>query len=98
MGTTYQSYEGQPLTTNLRLALTLPQDLPRGIGLAIDEQTGHLLFLGDPWDHRACFQEIQQALVQNYVVLAHGAALRRMKAQVSTQIVGQHIVLTGVFA
>ena len=95
--TTYADYSYQPQTTNTNLALTIPDRLPRGIGLVIDEQSGTLTFKGDPWNHRACFEEVQRQIVQNYVVLAHGAALRRMKAQVSVQIQQEQVVITGVF-
>lgn len=97
VGSTYADYGYRPQRTNTHLALTIPDKLPRGIGLCIDEQTGALTFQGDPWKHRACFEEVQQAIVQNYVVLAHAAALRRMRAQVSTQVIEQQVVITGVF-
>ncbi len=97
VGSTYADYDYRPQTCNTNLALTIPGELPRGIGLVIDTATGALTFKGDPWHHRACFKEIQQQIVQNYVVLAHAAALRRMRAQVSTQVVEHQVVITGVF-
>lgn len=94
---TYNNYYGHAQRTNTNLALHVPDSLPRGIGLFIDHQTGALSFKGDPWDHEAFFAEVQQQIVQNYVVLAHAAALRRMRAQVSTQVLdNQQIVITGV--
>lgn len=94
---TYDNYDGQPQSTNTNLALHVPGKLPRGIGLLVDLKTGALTFKGDPWAHEAFFAEVQQKIVQNYVVLAHCAALRRMKAQVSTQTLdNQQVVITGV--
>jgi hypothetical protein len=94
---TYADYYWDAQQTNTNLALHVPGKLPRGIGLVIDVQTGALSFQGDPWDHEAFFAEVQQRMVQNYVVLAHAAALRRMHAQVSTQVLdNQQVVITGV--
>jgi len=94
---TYDNYYGDAQRTNTNLALHVPGKLPRGIGLFIDEHTGALSFKGDPWDHEAFFAEVQQRIVQNYVILAHAAALRRMHAQVSTQMLdNQQVVITGV--
>jgi hypothetical protein len=94
---TYSDYDGYAQRTNTNLALHVPGKLPRGIGLVIDVETGALSFKGDPWDHRAFFAEVQQQMVQHYVVLAHAAALRRMHAQVSTQtLANQQVVITGV--
>lgn len=95
--TTYDNYGWQAQPTNTNLALHIPGKLPRGIGLQVDLETGALIFKGDPWKHRVFFAEVQQKIVQNYVVLAHAAALRRMNAQVSTQILdNQQVVITGV--
>ena len=94
---TYKGYYGDVQRTNINLALRVPGKLPRGIGLLIDEGTGALSFIGDPYDYESFFAEMQQKIVQNYVVLAHGAALRRMNAQVSTQVLAnQQVVITGV--
>lgn len=95
--TTYDDYNWQAQSTNTNIALHVPGHLPRGIGLQIDLETGALSFKGDPWAHRQFFAEVQQKIVQNYVVLAHAAALRRMNARVSTQILdNQQVVITGV--
>ena len=97
VGATYDNYSGYKQHTNTNLALHIPGKLPRGIGLVIDQQTGALSFRGDPWAHEAFFAEVQQKIVQHYVVLAHAAALRRMHAQVSTQVLDdQQVVITGV--
>jgi hypothetical protein len=94
---TYTTYYGESRRTNIGLALRVPVKLPRGIGLLVDAQTGALMFQGDPWAHRAFFAEVQQQIVQSYVVLAHAAALRRMHAQVSAQTLDDHrVVITGV--
>lgn len=97
VGTTYSDFNYRPQRPNTRLALILPDTLPRGIGLQINPETGELSFKGDPWGYRACFTEVQQRILQNYVVLAHAAALRQMQAQVSTQVVENQVVITGVF-
>jgi hypothetical protein len=94
---TYSNYDGYAQRTNTNLALHVPGKLPRGIGLCIDEHAGTLSFKGDPWAHEDFFAEVQQQIVQHYVVLAHAAALRRMHAQVSTQVLdNQQVVITGV--
>lgn len=97
VGATYSDFHYHPQRTNTNLALTIPNRLPRGIGLEISPDTGELVFKGDPWGYQRCFAEVQQRIIQNYVVLAHAAALRRMKAQVSTQVVENQVVITGVF-
>lgn len=97
VGTTYSDFHYRPQATNTNLALTIPDRLPRGIGLEINLVTGELSFKGDPWGSRRLFAEVQQRILQKYVVLAHAAALRRMSAQVSTQVVEDQIVITGVF-
>ncbi len=94
---TYDNYYGRSQKTNTNLALHVPGLLPRGIGLLVDLETGALTFKGDPYAHEEFFAEVQQMIVQNYVVLAHCAALRRMNAQVSTQTLdNQQVVITGV--
>ena len=94
---TYHNYRWRAQPTNTGLALQVPGKLPRGIGLVVDLETGALSFKGDPWDHEVFFAEVQQKIVQNYIVLAHAAALRRMNAQVSTRILdNQQVVITGV--
>lgn len=94
--TTYDDYHWQAQPTNTNLALRIPDKLPRGIGLQVDLETGALIFKGDPWRHQAFFAEVQQKIVQNYIILANCAALRRMNAQVSTQMLENQAVITGV--
>lgn len=95
---TYDNFRRQPQPTNTGLALHIPTRLPRGIGVLIDEQTGALLFKGDPWEvNRDWYRHLQQEIVQKYTVLAYGAALRRARfQQVQIQQQGDQIVLTGV--
>lgn len=95
--TTYFDYDYHPQPTNTHLALIVPGELPRGIGLIVDLDTGALLFRGDPWRHAAFFQQAQTQIVRTYTTLAYAAALRRMHAQVSTRMVDQQVVITGVF-
>ena len=97
IGPTYADYDYHPQATNTHLALTIPGELPRGIGLVVNPDTGELTFRGDPWKHQEFFVAVQKQIVRNYVVLAHAAALRRMNAQVSTQVVEDQVVITGVF-
>jgi hypothetical protein len=90
-------YVEETQQTNINLALHVPRKLPRGIGLQVDLETGALTFMGDAWGHEEFFTSVQQKIVQNYVVLAHCAALRRMNAQVSTQTLeNNEVVITGV--
>ena len=91
----YLTYSGRDRTTNTHLALRIPGTLPRGLGLAIDAQ-GMLVFKGDPYGHRTTFTQVQQTIVRHYTVLAYAAALRRMRAQVSTQVMEDQVVITGV--
>jgi hypothetical protein len=94
---TYFTYRFRPQIPNTRLALHIEGRLPRGIGLEVNLQTGALTFKGDSWEvDPAFYEQVQQKIVQQYVVLAHCAALRRMNAQVSTQIVDEQVVITGV--
>lgn len=95
-------YDQQP--TNTGLALHIPssaarseaQSLPRGIGLVLDETTGALTFLGDPWMvDEEFYQRIQGTIVQKYTALAHMAAMRQMQYQVSTQQIENTIAVTG---
>lgn len=92
----YLTYSGRPQTTNTHLALRIPGTLPRGLGLVIDKQ-GMLTFKGDPYGYRAMFTQVQHTVVRHYTVLAYAAALRRMRAQVSTQVMEDQVVITGVF-
>lgn len=94
-------YVEQP--TNTGIALHIPQTpnrpereaLPRGLGLVVDEQTGALKFLGDPWKVDTTFyQTVQKAIIQKYTALAHMAALRQMNYQVSTQEIEGRITVT----
>ncbi len=98
------SHEEQP--TNTGLALHIPQSserprghaIPRGIGLVIDEKTGALTFLGDPWMvDKPFYAQVQKQIIQRYTALSHAAALRLMGYQVSLQQAeDQKITLTGV--
>src|SRR5258707_617259 len=101
---TYRDYYNKSHSTNTGLALHIPysrerpqnEALPRGIGLIIDEQTGALTFVGDRWGVRGFYEQIQKAIVQNYTVLAHMAALEQMRYQVETQQVEGTVQMTGV--
>lgn len=102
---TYRNYwqEEQPTNTGLALRIPLspqrPRDeaLPRGIGLVIDEQTGVLTFLGDPWGVKTQFyQQVQQAIIQRYTVLAHMAALQHLHYHVTAQESEGRVLITGV--
>ncbi len=101
----YYSFGLEKRVANTGLALHIsssaqrPQGhaLPRGIGLIVDETTGELKFLGDPWAvDRDFYQQVQKAIVQKYTALAHAAALRLMNYQISTQEVEGRINITGV--
>ena len=100
----YSTYYGQEQPANTGLALHIPvqadkpagEALPRGIGLVVDEQTGALTFLGDPWGvDEHFYQQVQRKIVQTYTALAHIAVLRQMNYQVSTQQIEDHILITG---
>jgi hypothetical protein len=101
----YYTYSYRERTANTGLALhlpetteqRLPQALPRGMGLVIDEQTGILGFRGDFWDvDQSFYQHLQRQIVQTYTVLAHLAALQQMNYQVSTEVLEDRVMITGV--
>lgn len=101
----YYNFVREEQSVNTGLALHIPIQagkpygyaIPRGIGLVLDETTGDLKFLGDPWAVNTTFyQQVQKDIIQKYTALAHVAALRLMDYQVSTQEVEGRITITGV--
>src|SRR6266498_5870347 len=65
--TFYLDYYGKRY--NAPLAVFTPE-LRHGIGITVDEATGELTFVGDPWGVKVAFEQIQQELLQPYVSLA----------------------------
>lgn len=99
----YLDYDGQRHTVNTGLALHIPaqegkrQALVRGIGLRIHEETGALLFVGDPYRVHALYQQVQQQIVQTYVGLAAMAVMRqRNYVQVASQLLEERLLVSGV--
>lgn len=86
--------EAQPVNTGLAVHIPIPMHgerpgeyaLPRGIGLVIDEQSGTLTFLGDPWGiDRNFYAQVQKLILQKYTALSHAAVLRHMGYQIALQ-------------
>lgn len=80
----YLDYSDCQHTTNTGLALHVPQQasrprhqaLERGIGLSLDETTGVLTFIGDPYRVEEFYASVQRQIVQTYAALAYSAAMR----------------------
>jgi hypothetical protein len=101
----YYNFSKEEQQANTGLALHIPQRearpygqaLPRGIGLVIDEQTGALRFLGDPWMvDKDFYAVVQKQVVQRYAALSHAAALRQMGYQIALQQAEGQLQITGV--
>jgi hypothetical protein len=83
----------QPANTGLAVHIPFPTHgerpyehaLPRGIGLVVDETSGALKFLGDPWEVEDFYESVQKLIVQKYTALSHAAALRQLGYQVALQ-------------
>ncbi len=92
----------QPVNTGLALHIPRRSDHPqapalvRGLGLTIDETTGVLSFVGDPYRVEAFSKQIQWRIVQTYVGLAFMASLRTLQYQTSSQMVEECLVVSGV--
>src|SRR6266496_1957297 len=65
----YLDYYGKRHPVSSQLAVFTPK-LSRGIGLVVKEDTGELVFEGDPWAVQTLFAQIQQEIIQTYVSLA----------------------------
>ena len=80
----YLDYYHRQHATNTGFALHIPpqanrprnQALERGIGLSIDETTGVLTFIGDPYRVEEFYAAVQRQIVQTYAALAYSAAMR----------------------
>lgn len=100
----YYDYSRERHEVNTGLALHIPflpgrpseQTLSRGIGLVIDEQTGALTFVGDPYRVEAFFQEIQASVLKRYVALAYMAAMQQGQYQhIASRVQGDTLVVSG---
>ncbi len=102
--TFYYDYSRRKHHVNTGLALHIPQQpgtpaaqaLTRGIGLAIDEQTGVLKCIGDPYGVEDFYRQIQQQIIQKYIGLAWMAVMRQFQYQTSSQVVENRLVIAGV--
>jgi hypothetical protein len=80
----YLDYYHRQHATNTGLALHIPPQantprnhaLERGIGLSLDETTGVLTFIGDPYRVEEFYAAVQRQIVQTYAALAYSAAMR----------------------
>jgi hypothetical protein len=102
--TYYLDYSGNQHEVNTSIALHIPQQadrprqesLKRGIGLSIDETTGALTFIGDPYRVKDFYEAMQRQIVQKYAALAYMAALRGAQYQhVSVRAVEHQLVVSG---
>ncbi len=100
----YLDYSRNRHEVNTGLALHIPrranlpshQALERGMGLSIDEQTGVLTFIGDPYRVEDFYKAMQQQIVKNYAALAYMAAMRLEQYQhVSVRTVQENLVVSG---
>lgn len=100
----YQDYFGARHTVNTGLALFIPsrrgrptdQTLPCGIGMQIDEATGVLTFVGDPYGVEAFYKVIQGQIVQRYATLAYMAVMRQEQYDhITTRTVAADVVVSG---
>lgn len=101
----YLDYDHQRHPVNTGLALHIPrqpnrpasQTLERGLGMQIDEQTGVLTWIGDPYRVEQFYEQMQKAIIRHYVVLALQASLSLEHYQhiTTTQIQTGALVLSG---
>ncbi|GHO50856.1 hypothetical protein [Ktedonospora formicarum] len=86
---------------NTGLALHIPrqagkQALDRGLGLSIDEKTGVLTCVGDPYRVEEFYEAIQRRIIRTYTTLAYMAAMRLEQFQhVSVQALQEGVVISG---
>ena len=100
----YLDYSRHRHATNTGLALHIPQQaskprdqaLERGIGLSIDETTGVLTFIGDPYRVEEFYGAMQRQIVQTYAALAYSVAMRIENYQhVAVHTVQESLVISG---
>ena len=100
----YLDYAHNRHATNTGLALFLPrqanrsrsQALERGLGLSIDETTGILTFIGDPYRVEELYEAMQRQIVQKYAALAYAASMRLEHYQhIAVRAVQEHLVVSG---
>lgn len=69
----------------------------RGVGVEIDQETGALTFVGDPWGVNDLFEQVQQEVVQVYVALASMQALQSLGYQTqATDGQNREVMIQGV--
>jgi hypothetical protein len=100
----YLDYSRNRHATNTGLALHIPLQanqplrhaLVRGIGLSIDETTGVLTCIGDPYRVEEFFEAMQRQIVQTYAALAYSVAMRLENYQnVAVRAVEESLVVSG---
>jgi hypothetical protein len=102
----YLDYDRERHEVNTGLALHIPrragrpgsQALERGMGLSIDERTGVLTFVGDPYRVEEFSQAMQRRIVQTYTALAYAAAMRlEQYQQVTVRAEQERVVVSGAY-
>lgn len=100
----YLDYNNHPHPTNTGLALHIPrqtnkprrQALVRGMGLSIDETTGVLTFVGDPYLVEEFYEAMQRHIVQTYAALAYSLSMRLENYQhVAVRTMQESLVVSG---
>jgi hypothetical protein len=100
----YLDFDGEEHATNTGIALHIPQQantprnhaLERGIGLSIDETTGVLTFIGDPYRVEEFYAAMQRQIVQTYAALAYSVSMRLENyQQVAVRVVQESLVVSG---
>lgn len=97
----YLDYARNRHSVNTGLALHIPRRprrpaLERGIGLSIDETTGVLTFIGDPYHVEEFYEAMQRHIIRNYTALAYMAAMRLEHYQhVSAHAFQEGLVISG---
>jgi hypothetical protein len=100
----YLDYSRNHHATNTGLALHIPRQantpiqhaLVRGIGLSIDETTGVLTFVGDPYRVEEFSEAVQRQIVQTYAALAYSVSMRLENYQhVAVRAVQESLVVSG---
>lgn len=74
--TEYKDFYSRPHPVSTGLAI-YTQEMHRGVGIEVNA-VGELSFVGDPWNVRELFAQIQQEVVQAYVAFASMQALQQL--------------------
>lgn len=101
----YLDYYHERHQVNTGLALHIPQQpnrpysrtLERGLGMQVNEQTGVLTWIGDPYEVEEFYGQMQRTIVKNYAVLVAQASMNLELYQqiTTTQLQPGALVVSG---